>query len=105
MVVVLPVSLVLIFTRRHEATLEGLEKNSASHPGKPPLYIHISGCGILSDDARGELTEYVKEYTDTELDLKEYVFSVPMFGSPSCLSSALCTAVLRQTHTLIRISL
>lgn len=53
------------------ATLDGLEKNSAQKPGNPPLYIHISGCGILSDNVRGEQVEHIKEWSDIGLDLKE----------------------------------
>ena len=52
------------------ATLAALEKGSANRPGKPPIYIHISGCGIISDDARGEPVEFVKEWADINLDLK-----------------------------------
>lgn len=55
------------------ATLEGLEKNSAARPGNPPLYIHVSGCGIISDNCRGEKVDNVKEWSDIGLDLKEYV--------------------------------
>ncbi|KAF7798960.1 hypothetical protein EIP86_010189 [Pleurotus ostreatoroseus] len=54
-----------------KAILDGLEKSSASRPGKPPLYIHISGCGIISDNARGELNENIKVWSDIDLDLKE----------------------------------
>ncbi|KAF8443915.1 hypothetical protein L210DRAFT_3643493 [Boletus edulis BED1] len=52
-------------------TLAGLETNSKNNPGKPPLYIHVSGCGIVSDNARGEPVEYVKEWSDLGLDLKQ----------------------------------
>lgn len=55
----------------HLATLDGLEKNSADRPGNPPLYIHLSGCGILSDNVRGEKVEHVKEWSDIGLNLKE----------------------------------
>ncbi|KAF7319167.1 hypothetical protein HMN09_00253200 [Mycena chlorophos] len=58
-----------------EATLEGLERNSAAHPGRPPIYIHVSGCGILSDNARGEFkkAEDIPEYSDIGFDLKSSV--------------------------------
>ncbi|KAI6004383.1 hypothetical protein F5J12DRAFT_893474 [Pisolithus orientalis] len=55
------------------STLAGLEINSKNNPGRPPLYLHVSGCGIISDNARGEPVEYVKEWSDIGLDLKEYV--------------------------------
>ncbi|KAI9566146.1 hypothetical protein HD554DRAFT_1227411 [Boletus coccyginus] len=54
-----------------KSTLAGLDMNSKNNPGKPPLYIHISGCGIVSDNARGEPVEYVKEWSDIGLDLKQ----------------------------------
>ncbi|EIM90883.1 uncharacterized protein STEHIDRAFT_165359 [Stereum hirsutum FP-91666 SS1] len=54
-----------------KATLEGLKKNSAKHPGKPPLYIHVSGCGVIADSARGEPVEHVPEYSDIGFDLKK----------------------------------
>ncbi|KIJ62245.1 hypothetical protein HYDPIDRAFT_114722 [Hydnomerulius pinastri MD-312] len=54
-----------------KSTLAGLETGSKNHPGKPPLYIHVSGCGIVSDNARGEPVEYVKEWSDIGLDLKQ----------------------------------
>ena len=35
--------------------MTGLQKGSAEHPNESkPLYIHISGLGILSDNSRGE---------------------------------------------------
>ncbi|KAI0059217.1 NAD(P)-binding protein [Artomyces pyxidatus] len=52
------------------STLSGLEKNSAASPGRKPLYIHVSGTGILGDNARGERVDYVREYSDIGLDLR-----------------------------------
>ena len=40
------------------------------------MYIHVSGCGIISDNARGELKENMKVWSDIGLDLKEFVFFV-----------------------------
>ncbi|TCD65980.1 hypothetical protein EIP91_001927 [Steccherinum ochraceum] len=54
-----------------KSTLAGLEKSAAARPGNPPLYIHISGCGILADNARGEQLDNVPEYSDIGLDLKK----------------------------------
>ncbi|KDQ57883.1 hypothetical protein JAAARDRAFT_57706 [Jaapia argillacea MUCL 33604] len=54
-----------------KSTLAGLEKSSAIRPGNPPIYIHVSGMGILSDNARGEPVEFVKEWSDIGLDLKD----------------------------------
>ncbi|KIM51616.1 hypothetical protein SCLCIDRAFT_142918, partial [Scleroderma citrinum Foug A] len=53
------------------STLAGLEINSKNNPGRPPLYLHVSGCGIVSDNARGEPVEFVKEWTDIGLDLNQ----------------------------------
>jgi nucleoside-diphosphate-sugar epimerase len=55
------------------ATLDGLEKSSAKRPGRPPLYIHVSGCGIISDNARGQGPVTGKFWSDVGLDLKKYV--------------------------------
>lgn len=55
------------------ATLDGLEKKSAARPGNPPLYIHVSGCGIISDNARGQGPVSGKVWSDIGLNLKEYV--------------------------------
>lgn len=54
-----------------KSTLAGLKKNSASKPGNPPVYIHVSGCGIISDDARGEPVQTVREWSDVGLNLKD----------------------------------
>ncbi|KAI0692151.1 hypothetical protein BC835DRAFT_84752 [Cytidiella melzeri] len=54
-----------------KATLNGLEKSSATRPGNPPLYIHVSGCGIISDNARGQGPVSDKIWSDIGLDLKE----------------------------------
>ncbi|KAH7915557.1 hypothetical protein BJ138DRAFT_1141601 [Hygrophoropsis aurantiaca] len=54
-----------------KSTLAALETNSKNNPGKPPLYIHVSGLGIISDNARGEPVEHVKEWSDIGLDLKQ----------------------------------
>ncbi|KAL4063786.1 hypothetical protein V8B97DRAFT_2020705 [Scleroderma yunnanense] len=53
------------------STLAGLETNSKNNPGKPPLYLHVSGCGIVSDNARGEPVDSVKEWSDIGLDLNQ----------------------------------
>ncbi|KAK0461987.1 uncharacterized protein EV420DRAFT_139887 [Desarmillaria tabescens] len=55
------------------ATLAGLEKNSAHHPGSPPIYIHVSGLGILSDNCRGESVDpaSIKWWIDTDLNLRD----------------------------------
>ena len=55
------------------ATLDGLEKSSSRRPGNPPLYIHVSGCGIVSDNARGEGPVNDKVWSDIGLDLSKYV--------------------------------
>ncbi|KAI6044884.1 hypothetical protein EDC04DRAFT_2599235 [Pisolithus marmoratus] len=53
------------------STLAGLEINARDNPEKPPLYLHVSGCGIVSDNVRGEPVESVKVWSDIGLDLKE----------------------------------
>ncbi|THH28540.1 hypothetical protein EUX98_g5646 [Antrodiella citrinella] len=54
-----------------KSTLAGLEKSAATTPGNPPLYIHISGCGIIADNANGGPVDHVPEYSDIGLDLKK----------------------------------
>ncbi|KAF5332370.1 hypothetical protein D9758_016949 [Tetrapyrgos nigripes] len=58
--------------RSVEATLEGLKTYSQLHPGDPPLYIHTSGPGFTSDNARGQPVDEkdLKFYTDIGLDLE-----------------------------------
>ncbi|KAJ3507823.1 hypothetical protein NLJ89_g6086 [Agrocybe chaxingu] len=53
------------------AVLAGLTKQSAAHPGDPPLCIHVSGLGILHDKARGEFLEEsaIPRYSDIGFDL------------------------------------
>ncbi len=53
------------------AILAGLEKGSATRPGDPPLYLHVSGTGMLSDNVRGEYVEEskIKEWSDLGFDL------------------------------------
>ncbi|KAL0949842.1 hypothetical protein HGRIS_009876 [Hohenbuehelia grisea] len=43
-----------------KSILAGLEKNSASNTGRPPLYIHVSGTGIVSDNCRGNHVDFEK---------------------------------------------
>uniref|UniRef100_A0A0W0FRM0 NAD-dependent epimerase/dehydratase domain-containing protein n=1 Tax=Moniliophthora roreri TaxID=221103 RepID=A0A0W0FRM0_MONRR len=52
------------------ATLAGLEERSAQNPGNPPLYIHVSGLGILSDNSRGGPAKR-DEYTDIGFTLEQ----------------------------------
>ncbi|KAF8905807.1 hypothetical protein CPB84DRAFT_1771238 [Gymnopilus junonius] len=54
-----------------QAILAGLEEQSANRPGDPPLYIHVSGVGVTSDNARGEFVpeDQIPKYTDIGLDL------------------------------------
>lgn len=56
-----------------QAVLDGLTRKAAKNAGQPPLYLHMSGCGIIADNVRGEKVEFTKEWTDIDLDLDEYV--------------------------------
>ncbi|CAL1703431.1 unnamed protein product [Somion occarium] len=53
-----------------KAVLAGLDKRSVNNPEDPPLLLHVSGTGILSDNARGEVIDNVTIYSDLDLDLK-----------------------------------
>lgn len=55
------------------AILSGLQKNSTNNPGKPPLYIHVSGTGVTSDNCGGKHVELAEtlEYTDVGFRLED----------------------------------
>ncbi|KAJ8082848.1 hypothetical protein PM082_008705 [Marasmius tenuissimus] len=55
------------------AILRGSEKNSANNAGRPPLYIHVSGLGVTSDNCRGEhvALEHIHPYTDVGFTLDD----------------------------------
>ncbi|KDR74322.1 hypothetical protein GALMADRAFT_250148 [Galerina marginata CBS 339.88] len=56
-----------------EAILDGLGQQSEDRPGDPPLYIHLSGLGMASDNARGELIDEdnIPRYTDIGFSLDQ----------------------------------
>lgn len=54
------------------AILSGLRKRSANKPSQPPFLLHVSGTGIISDNARGEARD-AKVYSDLDLDLESHV--------------------------------
>ncbi|KAJ2934482.1 hypothetical protein H1R20_g2594, partial [Candolleomyces eurysporus] len=63
----------------HEASIKaiiaGLQKRSADHPSGPkPLYINISGLGIVSDNSRGEKVpaEGLVHHSDTTFKLEDF---------------------------------
>lgn len=58
------------------AVLEGLTRRAQAARkagGEPPIYLHMSGCGIVADNVRGEYRapETIKEWSDLDLDLNE----------------------------------
>ncbi|KAL1718111.1 hypothetical protein EV715DRAFT_201853 [Schizophyllum commune] len=52
------------------STLAGLTTRSVANSSNPPIYIHISGAGILEDNARGELLTPSHIWCDTSMDLR-----------------------------------
>ncbi|KAF8665623.1 hypothetical protein AX16_000078 [Volvariella volvacea WC 439] len=56
-----------------DAILAGLEDASKQRPGNPPIYIHISGYGILSDNVGGEPVkrEKIPKYTDSTFNIND----------------------------------
>jgi len=56
-----------------EAILRGLKRRTAKNSQKRPLYLHMSGLGIIADNVRGEHVDDPKEWTDIGLRLDEYV--------------------------------
>lgn len=54
------------------AILQGLDRRIAQAPTEPsPIFLHISGCGIIADNCRGIKVDHIKEWTDIDLDLNE----------------------------------
>ncbi|KAI5833183.1 NAD(P)-binding protein [Schizophyllum commune Tattone D] len=51
------------------STLAGLTTHSAASPFNLPIYIHISGAGILEDNARGELLTPSHIWLDITMDV------------------------------------
>ncbi|KAF8655198.1 hypothetical protein AX16_003230 [Volvariella volvacea WC 439] len=56
-----------------DAILSGLEDASKQRPGNPPIYIHVSGYGALSDGAFGQAIEKSKipKYVDSFFSLDD----------------------------------
>lgn len=71
------------------AILSGMTnlKRSAKKPGDPPLLLHISGCGCLSDNAQGNAAKDLKIYSDLDLDLELWVplFCIPLSQIPNMI--------------------
>ena len=61
-----------LLTSSFTAILSGLIKRSLETPQYPPTLLHVSGTGIVSDNARGELAQ-TKKYSDLDLDLNRSV--------------------------------
>lgn len=76
--------------RLRVAILEGLEKQSASRPGDPPVYIHVSGLALLNDDARGELVpeDKIPQYTDIGFSLDRVPDDAPHKNCDSLIVAA-----------------
>ncbi|KAF8643018.1 hypothetical protein AX16_009262 [Volvariella volvacea WC 439] len=53
--------------------LDALEESSKQRPGNPPIFIHMSGYGTLSDHARGEAVNKAKipRFVDTTFSLDD----------------------------------
>ncbi|TCD63855.1 hypothetical protein EIP91_004869 [Steccherinum ochraceum] len=52
------------------AVLDGMNQSAARRPGNPPLLIHLSGAGIIADEARGAFKDNIPEHSDIGLDLR-----------------------------------
>ena len=63
-----------------------MRKRSANKPESPPFLLHVSGTGILSDNARGEARD-AKVYSDLDLDLELYAPSTSLFSFHSHIPS------------------
>ncbi|KAF8665608.1 hypothetical protein AX16_000064 [Volvariella volvacea WC 439] len=59
--------------KSRQATFAGLEDASKQRPGNPPIYIHVSGTAILSDNSKGEVGEIsqIPKYVDTTFSVDD----------------------------------
>ncbi|KAJ2913517.1 hypothetical protein MD484_g6894, partial [Candolleomyces efflorescens] len=74
-----------------QAIVTGLQKRSADHPNGPkPLYIHISGLAILSDNSRGEKVsaDRLVQHSDTTFKLEDFPLTNPHHGPDRIIHSA-----------------
>jgi hypothetical protein len=53
------------------AILAGLRAQVERNVERSPIYLHMSGLGIIADNVRGEKVDAVKEWTDLDLDLEQ----------------------------------
>lgn len=54
-----------------QAVLEGLTRRARSTPQRAPIYLHMSGLGIIADNVYGKQVEHPKEWTDVGFSLDE----------------------------------
>ncbi|RXW24379.1 hypothetical protein EST38_g1464 [Candolleomyces aberdarensis] len=74
-----------------KAIVKGLQKRSADHPNGPkPLYIHISGLAILSDNSRGEKVpaERLVQHSDIAFKMEDYPPTNPHNGPDRIIHAA-----------------
>ncbi|KAJ2924255.1 hypothetical protein H1R20_g12834, partial [Candolleomyces eurysporus] len=74
-----------------KAIVAGLQKRSADHPNGPkPLYIHISGLAILSDNSRGEKVpaERLVQHSDRAFKMEDYPSTNPHNGPDRIIHAA-----------------
>lgn len=55
-----------------EAILAGLQKQSERDANCRPVYLHMSGLGVIADNVKGEKIDVIKEWTDVGFKLEEY---------------------------------
>ena len=58
-----------------QAVLTGLRQRAVKGKHRIPMYLHMSGLGVIADNVRGEKSDRIKEWTDVGFQLDEYVMS------------------------------
>ncbi|KAK4555782.1 hypothetical protein LTR86_007002 [Recurvomyces mirabilis] len=54
-----------------QAVLAGLRKRASTGSHRTPIYLHMSGLGVIADNVRGEKVDSVKEWTDAGFQLDD----------------------------------
>ncbi|KAK3113847.1 hypothetical protein LTR53_008454 [Teratosphaeriaceae sp. CCFEE 6253] len=54
-----------------EAILAGLKRDIAQNSHRRPIYLHMSGLGVIADNVKGEKIQHPKEWTDVGFKLED----------------------------------
>jgi hypothetical protein len=84
-----------------EAILAGLQTSVEADSSHDPIYLHMSGLGIIADNVRGERVEVVREWSDLTLSLDEYDMFSCFCGRPG-LANGCIQMPARQSTSCMR---